>query len=50
MTIIRWQPFTELETVRRQMDQVFDELIRGNSYYDTWKPAIELQDTHVSFV
>ena len=50
MTLIRWQPFTELDTIRRQMDQVFDELVRGNSYNDTWKPAIELQDTHENLI
>ncbi len=50
MALIRWQPFTELDTIRRQMDQVFDELVRGNSYNDTWKPAIELQDTQDNLI
>ncbi|MEC4817547.1 MAG: Hsp20/alpha crystallin family protein [Scytonema sp. PMC 1069.18] len=46
MMIRYWQPFRELETLRRQMDQVFDELTAQTS--DTsnanWAPAIELID------
>ncbi len=26
MALVRWQPWQEMETVRRQMDQLFDEL------------------------
>jgi HSP20 family protein len=26
MALIRWQPFQEMETLRRQMDQIFDEI------------------------
>lgn len=45
MALIRWQPFPEIETLRRQMDQMFDELTGSN--HDSqiaWKPAIEVQD------
>jgi HSP20 family protein len=46
MALIRWQPFQEMETLRRQMDQMFDEMTGLNREYQmTWKPAIELQDT-----
>lgn len=50
MALIRWQPFQEMETLRRQMDQMFDELagsdrVASRQYSTTWKPAIELQDT-----
>jgi HSP20 family protein len=46
MALIRWQPFQEVETLRRQMDQMFDEMTGLNREYQmTWKPAIELQDT-----
>lgn len=46
MALIRWQPFQEMETLRRQMDQMFDELTAFNHDYPmTWKPAIELQHT-----
>ena len=42
-----WQPFRELETLRRDFDRMFNELsvpVNGNSVID-WKPAIELKDT-----
>ncbi|MBD2741295.1 Hsp20/alpha crystallin family protein [Coleofasciculus sp. FACHB-1120] len=51
MTLIRWQPFQEMETLRRQMDRVFDELASVNRDAPiTWKPAIELQDTEDSLI
>jgi len=28
--MIRWQPFKEMETLRRQMDQIFDEMVNVN--------------------
>jgi len=45
MTLIRWQPFQELETLRRQMDHMFDD-INGlkNTSAVSWQPAIEIQD------
>lgn len=45
MTLIRWQPFQELETLRRQMDHMFDEM-NGlkNTSAVSWQPAIEVQD------
>jgi HSP20 family protein len=46
MALIRWQPFQEMETLRRQMDQMFDEKTGLNRAQQmTWQPAIELQDT-----
>ncbi|MBW4573812.1 MAG: Hsp20/alpha crystallin family protein [Aphanothece sp. CMT-3BRIN-NPC111] len=51
MALIRWQPFQELETLRRQMDQMFDDLATPDSHYSTnWKPAIELQDTEENLI
>ncbi len=51
MTLIRWQPFQEMETLRRQMDRMFDELASVNRDAPiTWKPAIELQDTGDSLI
>jgi len=46
MRIVRWQPFSEMESLRRQMDRMFDELLEispqnGNT---NWTPAIELKD------
>lgn len=53
MALIRWEPFREVETLRRQMDQLFSELAevnRGNSDISqspqtAWVPAVELKDT-----
>ncbi len=45
MALICWQPFQEIETLRRQMDQVFDEVMGIERHSArSWQPAIELQD------
>ncbi|NES80700.1 MAG: Hsp20/alpha crystallin family protein [Moorea sp. SIO2B7] len=47
MTLVRWEPFREMQTLRRQMDQMFDELTglhRPNGIDLGWKPAVELED------
>jgi len=45
------QPFTEIETIRQQLDKVFDQraATRNNSEA-TWMPAMELADTGDNFV
>jgi HSP20 family protein len=50
MAIIRWQPFSEMETLRRQMDQIFDEMLTQKRDAITWKPAAELEDTDNSLI
>ncbi len=51
MTLIRWQPFQEMETLRRQMDQMFDEMLTANRETQmTWKPAVELQNTEENVI
>ncbi|MBD1922439.1 Hsp20/alpha crystallin family protein [Microcoleus sp. FACHB-831] len=51
MAVIRWQPFQEIETMRLQMDQMFDELAGSERQSaTTWKPAIELQDTDENLI
>ncbi len=51
MALIRWQPFSEMETLRRQMDQIFDEMVGVNNPAQiTWKPAIELQNTEDNII
>ncbi|RUR75702.1 Hsp20/alpha crystallin family protein [Chlorogloeopsis fritschii PCC 9212] len=51
MALIRWQPFQEMETIRRQMDRMFDELTGVNrEYMTTWAPAIELEDTEDNLI
>lgn len=45
MRLVRWQPFPEMESLRRQMDRMFDELAGFERKSDTdWTPAIEMQD------
>lgn len=51
MALIRWQPFAEMEALRRHMDQVFDEFAGATGSTDKiWQPAVELQDTNDSLV
>ncbi|BAY21865.1 heat shock protein Hsp20 [Calothrix sp. NIES-2100] len=51
MALVRWQPFSEMENLRRQMDRMFDELGGVNSQItQAWTPAIELQDTNESII
>jgi HSP20 family protein len=46
MALIRWQPFQEMETLHRQMEQMLDDMTGlTRNHQMTWKPAIELQDT-----
>jgi HSP20 family protein len=51
MTLIRWQPFQELETLRRQMDHLFDEM-KGlkNTSAVSWQPAMEVQDADAHLI
>jgi HSP20 family protein len=46
-----WQPFTEIETIRQQLDKAFDQraATRDNSEA-TWMPAVELVDAGDNFV
>ena len=50
MLMHSWQPFTEIETIRQQLDKVFDQLAttRDNSEA-TWMPALELADAGTSY-
>jgi HSP20 family protein len=51
MALIRWQPFQEIETMRRQMDEIFEEMASFKREPQmTWKPAVELQDTEDSVI
>jgi HSP20 family protein len=46
-----WQPFTEIETIRQQLDKAFDRraTARDNSEA-AWMPAVELLDAGDNFV
>lgn len=46
MLIRYWQPFSEIESIRRQLNHAFNELNAAHTETDvTWTPAIEVQDT-----
>src|SRR4028118_255179 len=51
MLMRSWQPFTEIETIRQQLDKVFEQLAatRDNSKA-AWMPALELADAGDNFV
>lgn len=57
MALIRWQPWQEMEVMRRQLDRLFDDLapISQNRFplaqdRKVWGPAIELQQTESDVV
>jgi HSP20 family protein len=53
MSIMHWQPWQEMDSLRRQMDRLFDDLIHTSSNLSllpktteaTWAPAIEIKET-----
>jgi HSP20 family protein len=51
MLMRSWQPFREIETIRQQLDKVFDQraAARDNSEA-AWMPALELVDAGDNFV
>jgi HSP20 family protein len=58
MSLIRWQPLKELETLRHQMDRLFDELVHSDREFGqfpklenvVWTPAIELKETDTELI
>lgn len=58
MSLIRWQPLKELDTLRQQMNRLFDDLMHGErgidqvlKFEDTlWVPAIELKETDTAVI
>ncbi|HEY9626756.1 MAG TPA: Hsp20/alpha crystallin family protein [Coleofasciculaceae cyanobacterium] len=44
MIIRYWQPWREMETLRQQVDRLFDDLVENTSDRPAWTPAIELED------
>jgi HSP20 family protein len=45
MALVRWNPYADINSLRRQMDDLFNE-VAGLTPYETsaWKPAIEFHD------
>jgi HSP20 family protein len=66
MSLIRWQPLKEMDSLRNQMNRLFDELMHGDDLqldtdrreFDlfpklenpTWAPSIELKEADKEFV
>ena len=50
--IIRWDPFRELESLRREMERLFDTFISERRFERdfTWAPAIEVKELPEKFV
>ncbi len=49
----RWEPFRELDDVRRQLDRVFEEaMARGPlaASRDAWSPLVDLEETDDAWV
>lgn len=44
MLVRYWQPFREVEAMRRQFDHLFNELNSSGEEQSTWTPAVELKD------
>lgn len=58
MALIRWEPFSEMSTLRRQMDRLFDDLLQARSDSPeftlssgyAWIPAVEVKETDAEVV
>lgn len=56
MAIVRWQPWQEFDVLRRQFDDLFDELVpvsRGGALRtngQAWAPAIELKSNEEAII
>lgn len=51
MALIRWQPFPEFETLRQQIDRMFDDMAGlKHEQQTTWQPAVEFKDTEDSII
>lgn len=44
MLVRYWQPWKDMELMRRQFDQLFDELGQAQPVATIWRPAIELKE------
>jgi HSP20 family protein len=57
MSIIRWQPFREIDTIRQQINHLLDEWMHGQGHESlfpklnaTWTPAVELTETDTDII
>jgi len=58
MTLSKWQPFRELNTIRRQMDRLFEDMLSSSdrdwlglhNMGGMWTPAVEIKETDKTLV
>jgi HSP20 family protein len=43
-----WQPFQELNTVKQQLDQLFDDFAKSETAPTTWTPAVKLVESEAA--
>lgn len=55
MSLVRWDPWTELSTLRRSVEQAFEEAFRGfgegeTSAVQSWAPRCDVKETDSALV
>lgn len=58
MSLVHWQPLRELDTLRQQMNRLFDEWMHGDRDFPlfpkelkgNWEPAVELKETDTDII
>jgi len=45
MSIMRWDPFEDVGTLRRSMDRLFDDVFTHDPVNAAWEPAVEMFET-----
>jgi len=54
MAIIRWRPLGEIDTFKREMDRMFDDLFQPSSELSesslSWYPSVDVKETKDEFV
>lgn len=51
MALTRWNPYAEMNSFRRQLDRLFDDIASQTALGEhTWQPAIELEDNGENLV
>ncbi|MCC0178388.1 Hsp20/alpha crystallin family protein [Waterburya agarophytonicola K14] len=44
MKIVSFSPFEQMDSLRNQIDRVFNEMEGGSQNYNSWQPPVELLD------
>lgn len=47
MSLVRWSPFEEMETMRRQMDRMFDQMLGGSGLGRSFASLPQLESARV---